>query len=64
MKMAKCLGGIGFKDLEIFNKDLLGKQVWKMFKEPSSLLVKVLKGVYFHDKSMLEVRKGVKAFWT
>ena len=54
MTMAKSLGGIGFKDLEVFNNALLVKQCWRMMVEPFSFWAKVLKGVYFHDRDLLQ----------
>ena len=64
MIMEKCLRGMGFKNLEVFNYALLGKQVWKMINEPDALWVRMVKGLYYHDKSMLEVGKWARASWT
>ena len=63
MTMVKCLGRMGFKDLEIFNYALLGKQVWRMIIEPDALWVRMLKGLYYHDKSVMEVGKEARASW-
>ncbi|XP_050211481.1 uncharacterized protein LOC126661668 [Mercurialis annua] len=49
----KCLGGLGFKDLECFNKSLLAKQGWRIFKKPDCVLAKILKHRYFKDGSFL-----------
>ena len=40
----KNADGLGFKDLEAFNKALLGKQVWRLLTKPNLLVSKVLKG--------------------
>ena len=37
----KVFRGKGFKDFELFNKALLGKQVWRMLNELDSLWVRV-----------------------
>ena len=37
---------MGFKDLEAFNKTLLGKQIWRLLSSPNPLVNKVLKDKY------------------
>ncbi|KAK3189087.1 hypothetical protein Dsin_028648 [Dipteronia sinensis] len=51
-------GGLGFCDIEKSNRAYLAKQCWRMIKNPDSLVVKVLKGCYYKDKSFLEAQKN------
>ena len=51
---AKEVGGMGFKEIEKFNKALLAKQVWQMLKYPESLCHRVFKARFFPDCSILE----------
>lgn len=55
--MSKFNGGLGFQDLELFNKTLLAKQGWRLIDNPDSLLCRVLKGRYFLRCSFLEAEK-------
>ena len=58
MTKPKHLGGLGLRDLEIFNLALLLKQTWRMLQNPTSLSACILKGVYFPDDSLFEARLG------
>ncbi|XP_042969115.1 uncharacterized protein LOC122301804 [Carya illinoinensis] len=55
---SKKRGGLGFRELESFNKAMLAKQVWRMLNNPSSLVARVMKEKYFKRENLLEARLG------
>lgn len=60
----KPLGGMGFRDLRLFNMAMLGKQGWRLIEKPNSLWPKVLKGRYFHDSDFLSATRKKHASQT
>jgi len=56
MIMSKFLGGIGFRDIELFNLALLAKQAWRILV--ASLSVQILKAVYLSQGDFLEDNLG------
>lgn len=52
MGESKPMGGLGFRDLHAFNKPLLAKQLWRLFKSPTSLVAFILKYKYFRNCSI------------
>lgn len=58
MCKAKNEGGMGFGELEAFNFALLAKQGWRLMKNPSSLVARVLQAKYHSGVPFLEAKLG------
>ncbi|KAA3480762.1 reverse transcriptase [Gossypium australe] len=54
----KDAGGMDFKNLVLFNKALLAKQVWRILTQPKCLLAKVLKARYYPHSDILAANIG------
>ena len=53
LSMKRNAGGLGFKDIEAYNKALLGKHIWRILTKPNLLLSKVMRARYFPKDSIL-----------
>lgn len=51
----KSAGGLGFREIGVFNDALLAKMAWRILKTPQSLLARVLLGKYCHSEDFLTV---------
>jgi hypothetical protein len=58
MGISKAKGGMGFRDLGVFNKALLSKQIWRLLQFPNSLVAKILKAKYHPYCTILEANIG------
>ncbi|CDP09717.1 unnamed protein product [Coffea canephora] len=56
-------GGLGFRELQNFNKALLAKQVWRVISKPNLLVSKVLRAKYFHKESIFKCKIPKCASW-
>jgi hypothetical protein len=43
----KCHGGLGFKDLRLFNQELVARQAWRIIDNSDSLCIHLLRARYF-----------------
>lgn len=61
----KCVGGMGFRDLQLFNKAMLAKQGWRLLTNPESLCARVLRGKYYNGKDFMTAtrRRGSSHTW-
>ncbi|KAA3462544.1 LINE-1 reverse transcriptase isogeny [Gossypium australe] len=53
----KGMGGLGFRDLRLFNVDLLGRQVWRLLNHKDTLCYRVLSSKYFPDRDVFHPKK-------
>lgn len=51
----KSSGGLGFRDIQLFNQALLAKIAWRIMTTPNCLLARILVGKYCHKQSFLKV---------
>jgi hypothetical protein len=57
--MPKYLGGLGFKDMELFNLALVAKkQAWRVLQSPHILSARILRAVYFPDRNIMSAELG------
>ncbi|XP_021836918.2 uncharacterized protein [Spinacia oleracea] len=54
----KAMGGMGFRDLKVFNQALLAKQMWRLHNNPGTILHSLLKARYFKNNEVLDARRG------
>ncbi|KAK3194099.1 hypothetical protein Dsin_025409 [Dipteronia sinensis] len=63
--LPKNCGGLGFKDLSLFNQALLAKQAWRIVSDPSSLASRVIQAKYFKQTDFLNapIKAGCSHIW-
>lgn len=61
----KKKGGMGYKDLHLFNLAMLARQGWRLVMNPESLCAQVLRAKYFPDGDLFEVKEkpGISYTW-
>jgi hypothetical protein len=50
----KSQGGIGFRDLRVFNQALLARQAWRLIQFPDSLCARIIKAKYYPSTHLLD----------
>lgn len=61
MSKSKVAGGLGFRDLVLFNKAILAKQGWRILQNPDSFISRILQAKYHPSSTFLEARIGSRA---
>jgi len=62
---SKKKGGLGFRDLHLFNLAMLARQAWRLLMDTNNLCAQVLKAKYFPNSSILQckARGGISYSW-
>lgn len=65
LSVPKNAGGLGFREIAQFNDALLAKVSWRILRNPSGLLAKILLGKYCHRTPFLETptANGISHGW-
>jgi hypothetical protein len=61
----KDKGGLGFRDLHLFNIAMLARQGWRLLMNPESLCAQVLRAKYFPDGELVNAteKPGISYSW-
>lgn len=51
-------GGLGYRDLHLFNLAMLARQAWRMVMNPNSLCARLLTARYCPEGSIMEAKEG------
>jgi hypothetical protein len=54
---------MGFRDVELFNQAMLGRQCWRILTNPNFLCTRVLQGLYFPDGDFWKAKCPRSAFY-
>ncbi|CAM8960205.1 unnamed protein product [Rhodiola kirilowii] len=57
---SKVEGGLGFRELGIFNEAMLAKQVWRLLQSQDSLTSKLLKTKYYREGNVFDCHLGAR----
>ncbi|CAN6374879.1 unnamed protein product [Urochloa humidicola] len=57
-------GGLGFRDIHIFNMAMLAKQGWRLIHNPESLCAQVLRAKYYPEGNPLKASPGRNMSYT
>ncbi|KAL0338469.1 UNVERIFIED_CONTAM: putative mitochondrial protein [Sesamum angustifolium] len=63
-KECKLKGGLGFRQLSLFNIAMLAKQLWRILKHPNRLLSRVLRARYFPNSDIFSASSGWRPSFT
>lgn len=63
MTTSKTDGGYGFREMQSFNRAILANMAARVMSEPNALWVRVLKGLYFPNNSLMQASSGNRASW-
>jgi hypothetical protein len=53
--MPKGQGGLGFRDMKLFNQALLARQAWSLIQFPKSLCARFLKAKYYPSGELIDM---------
>jgi hypothetical protein len=53
-------GGLGFRDMELFNLALLARQAWRLLTSSNTLSACILRVVYYSNKDILHAELGLE----
>jgi hypothetical protein len=53
--MPKCLRGLGFQDLHLFNQALLAIQSWQLIQLPYNIYARLLKTMYYLRGELVDI---------